>query len=171
MSILLDTGWSDAWLVTALLIAAAVLMFLEIMTPTFGVLVILALVAAVGAVFYAFRIGPVVGICVLVGVILGVPAFLYVSIKMLPKTPLGKRLLLKKAPDATNQATPQAAELAELVGKTGRTESILRPTGRIVVDGRRYDARTEEEFLDAGVEVTILKARGSDVVVRRAGGR
>ncbi|MCD4823421.1 MAG: hypothetical protein K8S55_02350 [Phycisphaerae bacterium] len=160
--------FSDPWLVVALLVTAAVMFLLEVCTPSFGILAGLGILALTAAVYFAFRINSLLGLGVLLGCIIGTPAYLYWMVKLLPNTPLGKRMFLKKARDATNEATPEADELAKLVGKTGVADSLLRPCGTIRIEGKRVVALAEHGLIKKGQKVVVIKAGGTDVVVRLA---
>jgi len=164
--ILAESVISDAGMILILLVAAGVMFLLEVCTPSFGILALLGISAEGVAVYYGFRISSGVGFIVLVSAIIGTPVYLYFMVKLLPNTPLGKKLFLKDAPDATNAATPEADELAKLVGRIGVAESDLRPSGTVRVDGNRIVARAEREMIDNGQKIRVIKAYGTDVVVR-----
>jgi membrane-bound serine protease (ClpP class) len=157
---------SNVTWVVVLLIAAALLLLVEVITPTLGILGAAAIGAAGGAVIFAFRIHWIVGMLVLIGCLIGLPVYLYLSVKILPNTPLGRRLFLKAAPDATNDATPESKTLHDLIGKHGTAVTTLRPSGEVKVDGRRYDARAEYGLIESGQTVEVIRASGTDVVVR-----
>lgn len=57
------------------------------------------------------------------------------------------------------------AGLMALVGRTGKTATVLRPTGAMEIDGQRIDVVTEGEFVEAGVPVRVLYVQGPRVVV------
>lgn len=57
--------------------------------------------------------------------------------------------------------------LTGLIGQTGTAATPLRPSGTILVAGKRVDAMTGGEFLEAGTPVHILRAEGPAVLVRR----
>jgi len=157
---------SDGMLVVVLLVAAAILFLVEVCTPTFGLVAAVGLASMIAGVVFAFRIGPLVGVIVMLGCIIGAPCYLYFMVKLLPNTPLGKKLFLKKAPDASRQATPEADKLAELVGKIGVADSPLRPSGTIRIGDMRVVALAEHEMIEKGQAVKVIKAHGTDVVVR-----
>lgn len=157
---------SDAGMISILLIAACIMFLLEVCTPSFGILAFLGVGTEIIAVFYGFRISPGVGFIILVSAIIGTPVYLYFMVKLLPSSPLGKKLFLKDAPDATNEATPEANELAELVGQIGTAECDLRPSGTVRVNGKRIVALAEREMIDKGQKIRIIKSGGTDVVVR-----
>lgn len=160
---------SDAGMIAACLLAAAVCLLLEICTPSFGVLAGLGVAAMAGAAVFGFRINMFVGMGVILGCLVLTPFFLYLLVKLLPNTPLGKKMFLQAAPDATNTAAPESAVLATLVGKTGTAETLLRPSGVVKIEGRRYDARAEHDMIEKGEKIKVLHAGGTDVVVTRIG--
>ena len=57
--------------------------------------------------------------------------------------------------------------LEALVGKIGTTDSILRPSGRAVIDGKVYTVEADNEFVDEGRGIVVTRVRGNRIVVRR----
>jgi len=157
---------SDLAYMVVFLFLAAVFYLVEICTPTFGVMAFTAAAAEITAIVFSFRIGTGFGFLVLFISIVGTPIYLYFVVKFLPKTPLGKLLMLKKGRAAADEAVPEAKKLKSLKGKRGITQSVLRPVGKVRIEGSVYDARTERAFIDSGVEIAVIRTCGTDVVVR-----
>ncbi|HLX64386.1 MAG TPA: NfeD family protein [Planctomycetota bacterium] len=57
-------------------------------------------------------------------------------------------------------------KLSALTGMSGVAETVLRPAGKVRLEGITYDAISEGGFIEAGVKVIVLRAQGSAVVVR-----
>jgi membrane-bound serine protease (ClpP class) len=57
--------------------------------------------------------------------------------------------------------------LAALVGKTGVSDSTLRPSGRALIDGNIYAVETDGEFVDPGRGILVTRVRGNRIIVRR----
>jgi len=57
-----------------------------------------------------------------------------------------------------------------LVGKSGVTDSVLRPAGRAVFDDRVYTVEADGEFVEEGKNVIVTRVRGNRIIVRRAQG-
>ncbi|MCX7985538.1 MAG: nodulation protein NfeD [Bacteroidales bacterium] len=55
--------------------------------------------------------------------------------------------------------------LSALVGKTGKSVSILRPAGKIEIDGNVYDAISESGFIDSGAAVKVVKTLAGQLYV------
>lgn len=153
-------------LMLAMVAAGMVLFFLEIVTPTFGLLVAIGLAALGAAVWAAFTISSLFGLIMVVVLILIIPAYIVFLVRLLPKTPLGRRLFLKSSPDATGDAAPQFQTHEALVGREGVAESMLRPSGAIRVEGRRIIAVAESGTVEKGAKVLVIRASGSNVTVR-----
>ncbi|MBI3829020.1 MAG: hypothetical protein HY291_05870 [Planctomycetes bacterium] len=66
----------------------------------------------------------------------------------------------------SSPAPAEAPKISELVGKEGVAESVLRPAGKVRLDGHSYDASTEGEWVEAGRKVKVLEVRGSALRVR-----
>ena len=78
------------------------------------------------------------------------------------------RILL--AAPKSEDVTPHQAEQQQLqlmVGKKGRTLSMLNPGGLVSVDGRRLHAFSEGVMVDPNEWVEVLEVRGARVLVRR----
>ncbi len=52
-------------------------------------------------------------------------------------------------------------------GAAGRAVTVLRPAGMAEFGGRRLDAVTQGEYIEAGEAIRVLRSEGGRVVVRR----
>lgn len=96
-----------------------------------------------------------------------VPTVIGFAFYMLPRTSLGKKVLLE-APEAST-LTPYLEEtrrLEKLVGQFGTAVTMLNPGGLVNVDGRRLHAISEGLMIDSGESVEVIAVQGSHVVVR-----
>jgi len=57
--------------------------------------------------------------------------------------------------------------LVALIGKIGVTDSDLSPAGTVLIDNEIYDVETDDEFVEAGRGVRVLRVRGSKIWVKR----
>lgn len=153
-------------LILALLLVALVLFAAEVCTPTFGVLAVAGLGCLAGAVYLCFTLNPVFGLTVVVVLVFAIPAYLYVMIKYLPNTPIGRILQLRARKAEPGEGTPVAEAEQSLIGRTALAETILRPSGAIRIDGRRVHATAETGFIDKGTKVKVVGTVGMNVVVR-----
>ena len=172
-----DAGDSDAGerggeagsvgLVFLLVVIGLLLIFLEVLFVSMGALGIGAAGCLLGSIFLAFQESLPFGIGVTVFEAIAAPAVFFLSFKVLPKTPFGKRLILTGPPTegAGGAADPS---LASLEGKRGVTVSALRPAGFARIEGRKVDVVTRGEMIGEDVEVVVLDSRANRVVVAAA---
>jgi membrane-bound serine protease (ClpP class) len=55
-----------------------------------------------------------------------------------------------------------------LVGKTGTAQTVLRPSGKVSIEGKIYDAKSEYGLIDKGTEVKVLRYETGQVYVTKA---
>jgi len=152
--------------IVVLVLAAMLLIVAEICTPTFGVLIALALACMAGAVYLCYTLNDVVGIVATIAAIVGLPAYALAAVKIIPRTPLGRMLLLRRKVAKPGGGTPEAGGLGRLVGRTTKADTVLRPSGTVRIDGKRIVAQAESGMIEKGRDVKIVKATGTHVVVR-----
>ena len=154
-------------LIAVLIVAAAALIVVEICTPAFGLLAVLAIGCVVWAVYLCYTISGLVGIvATIVGTIV-LPAYAIAAVKIIPRTALGQRLGLKRGRARRGEGTPEADGLSKYIGRTTTAESTLRPSGMIRIEGRRVVAQAESGLVEKGQTVKVIRAAGSYVVVRK----
>lgn len=153
------------------LIAIGVLLLIaEVFVGSGGILFglsLAALVIGVAMTFFASN-DPTIGLATLIGVFLGAPLLGTILVRIWPRTPWGRRMLLQ-APqdDATVAQMPVNLELEHYRGQFGRAISALRPSGVADFEGNRVDVLTEGGPVEAGELVRCLEVRAGRVIVRR----
>lgn len=166
-------GLAQSWEIV-LFIVGVILLILEIFViPGFGVagiggitLIILSLGAAlIGNVGFQFPALSQLGSAIWtlsITLIIGI-ALISSLAKYLPSNPYFKRLVLEDSLQNSNQSN---AEIS-LVGLTGKAVTPLRPTGTILLDGKRYTVVSDGEFIDAGSEVEVVSAVSNRIIVTK----
>lgn len=89
-----------------------------------------------------------------------------ITLSLIRRTRVGTAFILMTTQnrDAGFQATRSG--LANLVGKSGKTLTPLRPAGAALINGQRVDIVTQGEFVDAETEIEVILVEGNRVVVR-----
>lgn len=128
-----------------------------------GMLGGLCLVAAVGVSYASF--GLLVGTLTFAGVALVTVAGFVAWMYAFPHTAIGQRIMLHKSLPAG-----ESAAMASLLGQEGSALTPLRPSGTAVFHGRKVDVSSENDFVDAGDAVVVVREDGMRVVVRKTGG-
>ena len=149
--------------VIALAAAGVVLLFLEMFLP--GIIAgVIGGILLFASVVTAYReIGPEAGNITLVATTAVTGALWWWWAAKFQHTRFGRRMTLA----TTSTGTSQAEGLAQLIGQTGTAATPLRPSGTILIEGRRVDAITGGEFLEKGTPVRIVRTEGSGVIVHR----
>ncbi len=154
-----------------LLAAAALLVIVEVFIPSGGIIAITSGVVAVAGIVSLFRHDTTWG---LIGVLLTVlcgPVIFGFAIKMLPNTPIGRRML--GVPDEGEvreqhmREQEERDEFASLQGEVGEVLSDLRPVGVVRINGKRYDALAEGAMVEAGSRVRVTVVNGRQIKVRQ----
>jgi membrane-bound serine protease (ClpP class) len=157
------------WMTLGLLGLGLLVVVLEVMFPSGGLLGIGAAVCLGLAGYFAFQEG---GPPALVGygllVLIGAPTAVVGTFKVLPYTPMGKKIILSGPSFTDREATEEGLE--SLVGQRGRTLTALRPAGIVSISQRRVDVVTRGGHLGAGEEILVTKVEGNRVVVERVTG-
>jgi membrane-bound serine protease (ClpP class) len=152
-----------------LLSAGIVAFFLEAFIPSVGSLTIAGACCVLGAIVTGFMHGedPTTGFIFLFLAIVLVPATLVTAFTLLPKTSIGRRLMLTTSEKQEGGYVAQNADEAELLGQTGTSISVLRPSGKAKIGDRRYDVMTEGEMIEEDTPIEVRRVEGNRIVVRK----
>jgi len=56
----------------------------------------------------------------------------------------------------------------DLIGKKGKTFTVLRPSGKILINDKIYDATSSGEFIEKNTKVKIINNEGSNLKVKKS---
>ncbi len=59
------------------------------------------------------------------------------------------------------------ASFLALKGKTGKSQTVLRPGGKVIIEGEIYDAMSQSGFIDKGEEIIVVKVGTAQLYVDR----
>lgn len=151
------------WWSAIVFLAGLILLIIEISAPGFGIFGICGIIALFAGIIFAaptFNQGIVTLMIALLAAVIAIPVFF----KIFGQTKYMKRLILTTEENAAAGYT-HADRKDYLLGKTGVTQTVLRPSGSISIDGIKTDAIADGEFIDKGVEVKVIRVEGTKVVV------
>lgn len=148
------------------LLIGAGLIILEVFLPGFGLPGISGiLLVGIGALLVGMHFGTMTA----VGVLLVIIALLAVLISWVLRSAasgrMGRSELFLNDKEELHQ---QTEDMQVLVGKTGRTTSVLRPAGIGDFDGVRLNVVTEGSFIESGTPIEIVSVEGKRIVVRQS---
>lgn len=84
--------------------------------------------------------------------------------KFLPKTSAFSRLVLAESEKADQGFVSYPSETS-LLGKTGKALTVLRPAGIAEIEGKKYDVIADNEYIEPGKVVKVIRVEGIKVVV------
>jgi membrane-bound ClpP family serine protease len=69
-------------------------------------------------------------------------------------------------PSTDSQTAP--SPLRHLIGTTAKAVSALRPTGKILIDGKHYKAKSTLHFISAGTTIKVVDAKQKLLIVEES---
>ena len=173
------TGGDEIFLIWGLILlaAAVVLLALEFLLPSGGLIAVLCAVAAIGSVICFGRYNTTLGVAAGVTYVVGTPVILWIMFKIWASSPLAKRMVLgdvdpsntdleETAREAEQERLKRLAELQKLIGAEGVTETALRPVGTIRINDQRIDGMAETGVIEAKVPIVVTDVYDNQVKVR-----
>ena len=148
----------ELWLLTMLYLGGFLLFFLELFIPSGGILAVSAILCTGYAILELFNLGHTTSawICLGMTLIYVVGLFRFWLRKISHQGDLGDSV-------ASGDDVKAAASLSET---TGVTLTDLRPAGKAVFAGDKFDVVAEDGFIPIGSEVTVVDNSGNRIVVR-----
>lgn len=150
------------WYIVALILLGILFLVVEmLLLPGVSIGAILAMACYGGAIYYAFdTVGTTAGVVTIVAV--AIVSLIAVIFSLRAKT--WQRLSLKQNVDSVSMKNP-ATELT--VGVKGTTVSRLSPMGKIEVEGKFYEAKSVDVFIDQKTTVEVVGFENFTVIVRK----
>ncbi len=133
------------------LASALALVLLDLIVPSAGILLVLAVICAIAADVFAFRANTQFGLWMLIGELAAIPIGLWVFAKFWASTPIGKRMIIEPA-----KSQPFTWESSKVVGRLGTAVDDFLPTGRIEVEGTLYDSVARVGVIKKGQIVLVV---------------
>ena len=145
------------------LLMGMILIVVEVFLPGFGLPGISGMVlVGVGAVLAGVHFGTLAAVGVLLVIIAILAVLISFVLRSAAKGDVSRSELFLNEKD---EFQPQS-DMQVLVGKCGRTTSVLRPAGIGDFDGVRLNVVTEGSFMEANQPIEIVRVEGSRIVVR-----
>src|SRR5688572_8762898 len=98
--------------------------------------------------------------------LLGSMVLFFVGGSRLPDTKFYKKVALTDKQESIQGYTSNFVTNI-IAGKKGVTQTVLRPSGKVMIEGTSYDAYTRGEYIDQGTPVEVINITGSSLLVKR----
>lgn len=138
-----------------------VFLFFEILIPGFGVFGIggiFAMVLGISLPSYSLEIK-------LISFSLAIILTTLIAIYMIKKGTINKSLSKLVLDD---QIDEKSKDLSSLNNKFGKSLSNLRPSGIIEIEGKKYDALTDGEFIEKNQVIKVIRTEGKKIIVEKS---
>jgi membrane-bound serine protease (ClpP class) len=142
-----------------LLGAAVIVLALELVLPSGGLLALVAGIALVGSLVSFFSHSTGAGFLALALILVMGPLSAWYAFRIWSGSALAKRMILQ------NEG-PDAIASTSLKGATGVAETPLRPVGTVRVNGQRRDALSELGIIEAGTHIIVVEDHDNQLKVR-----
>lgn len=170
-------GLAANWEIIAFFVGLALIAVEIFVLPGFGVAGIAGITLTVGSLFLimvnndAFDFEFVsmndllYALAAALGGTLGGMILLLVGGSKLPDTRFFKHIALT---DTQNRSEGYVSfQVAEsLLGRRGTAETVLRPSGKVIIDGKMYDAYTRGDYIQKGETVEVISEEGPSLKVK-----
>jgi membrane-bound serine protease (ClpP class) len=100
------------------------------------------------------------------GGILGAVGLLFYASSRISKSSIFKGVALTDTQERS-QGYTSSFLLEPMKGKRGVTYTVLRPSGKVMIDGKLYDAYTRGDYIDKDTEVEVINDEGTSLQVKR----
>ncbi|QBQ40754.1 NfeD family protein [Sphingobacterium psychroaquaticum] len=171
-------GLADHWEI-AIFVIGVVLLALEIFViPGFGVAGVLGIIFVLCGLAFSMvdndfldfkltRPGLLMNsFLIVIGAMLGAVVLMVAFGRNLMKSSLFKRLVLEDEQKAEVGYT-SSQQMVDLIGKQGVARTVLRPAGKVEIEGRWYDVVALDGFVDVGELVSVEKHENYNLFVRK----
>lgn len=151
-------------MISIFVIATLILAFLELLLPG-GVLGILAAISLLVATWFGFEsYGFFGGITVFFGTLVALIVFTFFEFKLMAKTSYGRKFFL----DTSVSGRSNSAQAEDsIIGKKGIALTRLNPSGKIAVNGKNYEAHSQDGYIENGEEVEVVTQDNFKLTIKK----
>lgn len=155
---------------TGLFFIGLIAIIVEFFVPAAGIIGIIGGGCIIGSVVRAYLdYGILTGSAFLLGALILTPLLIMSYFKIFPKTIIGRKLILNENQSHESGFTSFSQEKYKgIEGSSGIVLKDMRPTGKVEIEGQRFTALTNGEYLDSGSRIQVFKVEGNRVFVKKA---
>jgi membrane-bound serine protease (ClpP class) len=150
-------------LIVTLILVALVLVIFEVILPggILGVMAALCVIAATVLTNLDSGIWAAVGVFFGTGLLILV--LVMIEFKLLRNTSLGNAFFLKESVTGHTGPTTEIS----LIGKEGVALTRLNPSGRVTVEGKTYEANSQDGYVDAKEAIIVVEQNNFKLTIRK----
>ena len=170
-------GVAENWEIILFFVGVILIVIEVFIIPGFGVFGILGLFTSIGSLIlimlnndlfdFTFVLSKDLvssSLSVLISVLSFLLLIIFGGVKI-TDTKAFKRIALEETQDTSKGFISQKYS-NDLVGKKGKSFSVLRPSGKIILSDKVYDASTSGEFIEKNKNIIVINNEGSSLKVK-----
>lgn len=140
------------------------LLSIEIFIPSFGIIGIIGTILTIYSVLDSYE-NSGTGIVVLILAAIAIVLTVTIYVKLGFSNNLFDNFILKNE-NSSKRGYNSKKDYTDLIGKFGLSKSILRPTGRVLIDDVTYDAKSDSDFIEKEKEVEVVAVKDGHIIVK-----
>lgn len=161
----------DGTLAIILLAVCLALLLAEVFIPSGGMILITALVCLAGSIWFAYRAwweNSAAWWTYVGSVVVLIPSLVAGMLYWFPRTTMGKRILLDAPPlEELEGYTEEAERLKRLIGKRGKSITLMNPGGMALIEGERHHCESQGLLIEPQQPVEVVGTSGNRLIVRQ----
>jgi len=171
------TGLAENWEIIVFFVGVAFIAAEIFVIPGFGVAGITGLILTLGSLVLimlnndAFDFGFVSYIAILrafavvmVGAVGSIVLFFVATSRLSNSRSMNPIILSETQPRAAGYTA--SFRLESMIGRMGTAQTVLRPSGKVLIDGKVYDAFTRGEYIERGTPVEVISEETTSLKVK-----
>lgn len=173
-------GLASHWEIIVFIVGVILLLVEVFALPGFGVAGVTGLILMVGSLSFAMvetfdttngiaiDFSPIVKafFTVIIAVFLAIVGSIYLSRKLFASSRLG-HLALQHVQDADQGYTTATTSYSNMIGHRGVAHTVLRPSGKVLIENELYDATLVTGFAEEGQEVEVVAYHTGQLFVKK----
>ena len=162
--------FADYGLISMLIMLFGLIMcMLEVVVPGFGVFGILGALFTIGGFVSRIVIGTTwLQILIMIILIVVVIAISVILVSLLARMGLlGKISIVQEKTVVPTDYEKPTKEQLKLVGKIGFAYTVFKPSGKLIYDGKTYDAMSDGEFIEQGEKIKVVDIKNNTIIVKK----
>ncbi|MEQ9591788.1 MAG: NfeD family protein [Cyclobacteriaceae bacterium] len=171
-------GLAENWEIIALFVGILLILAEVFVIPGFGIAGIAGMALTIGAMilimvnndFFNFEMVPAGDIMVsslaIFGGISGGILLLFFAGARLSNTNFFKRISLTET-QAQSEGYTSNFNTSDMVGRQGIAHTVLRPSGKVMIDDQLYDAFSRGDYIEKGDQIVVTEVESSTLKVKK----
>lgn len=171
-------GLAENWEIVVFIVGIVLIAVEAFVIPGFGVAGVLGFAFTLGSLvlvmlnndFFDFTFVPnsdlFISIAVVISGLLGAFILMFFGGLRLLDSHVMKQITLRNTQNKEQGFTSSVYTKESLVGKRGVTYTVLRPSGKVLIDNTIYDAYTRGNYIGEKIEIEVISDEGTSLKVR-----